>query len=140
MIDHRVDRLLVVWGAWVRRENRATNGYALMRYAERIQRSQSADEFGQMQVDPDVLELDKLIRVHLAPLPRQMVVERYANQTPDGYAARMCRISRSEYNKLLNRAVLPQLRHLWDVMYGTPKYSRQPVDADDVSTVSVGGG
>ena len=114
-MTHPVDHLLTEWGAWVRRENRVFGGYAQVGYAEHIQASHSASDWVQTQVDPEILAMDALIRTQLPPFSRQCMVERYVNQLPDGRAARLVKISRSEYNKLMNRTILPQVRHLWNL-------------------------
>lgn len=110
--DHPVDSLLSSWGAWCRRENNAGLGYSQVAYNEFIARSTSATGF--VDFDPAILRLDGLIRQHLAYTPRRMLELRYVNNLPDKTAGRLLSMSRQEFCRVLNIAVLPQLRHAWD--------------------------
>lgn len=115
MGDHQVDRLLPEWGAWLRRENAGALGYAQVRYREMVARASSASDVP--SVDPDVPRLDAIVRKHMAGVAVQMLRLRYEHGLPDKTSAKHLRMSRSEFNRMLNLIVLPQLRLQWDV-YG----------------------
>lgn len=110
--DHPVDELLIAWGSWCRRENDTNLGYAQVQYTEYIARASSAT--GYVDLDPDVPVLDELIRKTLAYAPRRMLELRYVQGLPDKTAGRLLSLTRTEFNKILNMSVLPQLRHSWD--------------------------
>lgn len=113
--DHPVDTLLAPWGLYLRHANDPGLGYAQSGYAERIGKSYSATDY--VDIDPDVLRLDELVRKWLPPLSIAILRATYEYGWKDAITAREHKLTRSEVSRMRTRIIIPALRIAWDQRY-----------------------